>query len=106
YTGQIPFPSDSPNIVEVGGTTLSTLSAGGAWSSETTWNWGNGTGSSGGISTVYSIPSWQQGISMASNQGSTTKRNLPDVALTADNVYVVYNTSTTGVFGGTSCAAP
>ena len=106
YTGSIPFPSDSPNIVQVGGTTLSTVSAGGAWSSETTWNWGNGTGSSGGISTVYSIPSWQQGVSMANNQGSTTKRNLPDVALTADNVYVVYSTSTTGVFGGTSCAAP
>lgn len=106
FTGTIPFPSDSPHIVEVGGTTLSTLGAGGAWSSETTWNWGNGTGSSGGVSTVYSIPPWQQGISMASNQGSTTKRNLPDVALTADNVYVVYNTSSTGVFGGTSCAAP
>jgi hypothetical protein len=44
---------------------------------------------------------------MTLNQGSTTNRNFPDVALTADNVYVVadggvgYN----GV-GGTSCAAP
>lgn len=106
YTGSIPFPSDSPNIVQVGGTTLSTVSAGGAWSSETTWNWGGGTGSSGGISTVYGIPSWQQPISMATNQGSTTKRNLPDVALTADNVYVIYHNGRTGSFGGTSCAAP
>ncbi len=106
YTGSIPFPSDSPNIVQVGGTTLSTISAGGAWSSETTWNWGGGTGSSGGISTVYSIPSWQSPISMATNQGSTTKRNLPDVALTADNVYVVYKSGRSGAFGGTSCAAP
>jgi subtilase family serine protease len=106
YTGSIPFPSDSPNIIQVGGTTLSTVSAGGAWSSETTWNWGSGTGSSGGISTVYGIPLWQQPISMASNQGSTTKRNLPDVALTADNVYVVYHNGRTGAFGGTSCAAP
>ncbi len=106
YTGSIPFPSDSPNIVQVGGTTLSTISAGGAWSSETTWNWGGGTGSSGGISTFYSIPSWQSPISMATNQGSATKRNLPDVALTADNVYVVYKNGRTGNFGGTSCAAP
>ncbi len=110
YTGSIPFPSDSPNIVEVGGTTLSTISAGGAWSSETTWNWGldagHYVGSSGGISTVYSIPVWQAPISMATNQGSTTKRNLPDVALTADNVYVVYNSGHSGSFGGTSCAAP
>ncbi len=106
YTGSIPFPSDSPNVVEVGGTTLTTISAGGAWSSETTWNWGGGTGSSGGISTFYSIPSWQAPISMLSNQGSTTKRNLPDVALTADNVYVVYKNGRSGAFGGTSCAAP
>jgi subtilase family serine protease len=106
YTGSIPFPSDSPYIVQVGGTTLSTVSAGGAWSSETTWNWGGGTGSSGGISTVYGIPTWQAPISMASNQGSTTKRNLPDVALTADNVYVVYHNGRAGAFGGTSCAAP
>ena len=106
YVGTIPFPSDSPNIVQVGGTTLSTVSAGGAWSSETTWNWGGGTGSSGGISTVYGIPSWQSSISMTSAQGSTTKRNLPDVALTADNVYVVYHNGRTGEFGGTSCAAP
>lgn len=40
FTGSIPFPSDSPNVVEVGGTTLTTVSASGAWSSETTWNWG------------------------------------------------------------------
>lgn len=104
YTGTVPFPSDSPYVIEVGGTTLSTL--GSAWSSETTWNWGGGTGSSGGISTVYSVPVWQQGISMASNQGSTTQRNLPDVALTADNVYVVYGSGQSGDFGGTSCAAP
>lgn len=106
FNGSIPFPSDSPNIVEVGGTTLGTTGPGGSWSSETVWNWGGGTGSSGGISTVYSIPTWQQGISMSSNGGSTTKRNVPDVALTADNVYVVYNNGGTGNFGGTSCAAP
>ena len=106
YVGTIPFPSDSPNIVQVGGTTLSTISAGGAWSSETAWNWGGGTGSSGGISTVYGIPVWQAPISMAAAQGSSTKRNLPDVALTADNVYVVYKGGASGSFGGTSCAAP
>jgi uncharacterized repeat protein (TIGR01451 family) len=44
---------------------------------------------------------------MTVNQGSTTTRNFPDVALTADNVYVIAD----GGFGyrgvgGTSCAAP
>ena len=56
--------------------------------SETVWNWGNGIGSGGGISTQYPIPSWQTNINMTANQGSTTMRNMPDVALTADNVYV------------------
>jgi len=109
FTNSIPFPSDSTNITEVGGTTLTT-GTGATYSSETVWNWGldNGSyvGSSGGISTYYPIPSYQQGISMVANQGSTTMRNVPDVALTADNVYVVYNKKSTGTVGGTSCAAP
>jgi hypothetical protein len=109
FTGSIPFPSDSPNITVVGGTTLTTGS-GASYSSEAVWNWGLNygiyTGSSGGISTYYAIPSYQQGISMSANQGSTTMRNVPDVALTADNVYVVYGNGSTGYSGGTSCAAP
>lgn len=106
FTGSVPFPSDSTNITQVGGTTLSTTGAGGSYVSETTWNWGGGTGSSGGVSTYYKIPDWQTNISMALNAGSTTFRNIPDVALTGDNVYVVYTNGATGVFGGTSCAAP
>ncbi len=43
---------------------------------------------------------------MATNGGSTTLRNIPDVALIAENVYVTYNNGSSGVFGGTSCAAP
>jgi len=106
YAGSIPTPADDPNITVVGGTTLTTTGPGGAWVSETVWNWGGGVGSSGGISTINSIPSWQQGIDMTANQGSTTRRNLPDVALTADNVFVTYGNGQTGTFGGTSCATP
>ena len=106
YTGTVSTPSDDPNITVVGGTTLTTTGPGGSYVSETVWNWGGGTGSSGGISTVYPIPAWQQGVSMTANQGSTTMRNLPDVALTADNVYVAYNHGQAGTFGGTSCATP
>ena len=106
FSGAITFPSESTNITQVGGTTLTTSGAGGSYVSETVWNRNNGVGSSGGISTTYSIPAWQQGISMTANKGSTTKRNIPDVALTAENVYVTYNNGGTGTFGGTSCAAP
>lgn len=105
YVGLIPFPGDTPYITEVGGTTLTTSGPGGSWQSEKAWNWGNGTGSGGGISTQYPIPSWQTNINMTSNQGSTTERNTPDVALTADNVYVRADGGDQNV-GGTSCAAP
>ncbi len=86
--GLIPFPGDTPFITEVGGTTLTTSGTGGPYSSETVWNWNNGNGSGGGISTQYAIPAWQQSVSMTANMGSTTMRNVPDVAMTADNVYV------------------
>jgi hypothetical protein len=103
-------PASCPYITVVGGTTLTTTGPGGSWSSETVWNWGlhdgSYVGTSGGVSSYYSIPTWQEGISMSANGGSTTYRNIPDVALTADNVYVVYGDGSSGTFGGTSCATP
>ncbi len=109
YTGTIPAPDDDPYITLVGGTTLTT-GAGGAWAAETVWNWytsGEGSGASGGgISTSYSMPPWQTGINTSANQASKTYRNLPDVALVADNVWVIYNSGKSAAFGGTSCAAP
>lgn len=105
YTGLIWFPADSPYITQVGGTSLTTSGPGGAWVSETVWNFGDGTGSAGGISTQYPIPWWQTNISMTANQGSTSMRNMPDVAMTADNIYVRLDG---GDFSGwgTSFAAP
>jgi uncharacterized repeat protein (TIGR01451 family) len=103
----ILFPGESPNITQVGGTTLSTTGPLGAWTSEKAWNWGGGVGTCGGISVTYSIPPWQQGISMGLNKGSTTMRNLPDVALTADNIYIIADNGTPEPgTGGTSAAAP
>ena len=94
-SSQATAPVDSTNITCVGGTTLTMNGAGVSWSSETVWNWNNSgqpnVGSGGGISTYYTIPFWQTNVSMAANSGSTVWRNIPDVALTADNVYVAYN---------------
>ncbi len=112
YPGAIPFPTDSTNITQVGGTVLTTTGAGGAYVSETVWNdrtvnaHGGNWGSSGGISTAYTIPYWQQGISMALNGGSTTWRNVPDVALTAKNIFIIADTNQQEGASGTSCAAP
>ena len=112
FLGGIPFPAESTNIVQVGGTTVATTGPGGPWVEETTWNWGGSalgdqsSGVSGGISGNFSIPLWQEGISMAANEGSTTMRNVPDVSMTADNVFVEAESGTQETVGGTSCAAP
>ena len=104
------FPSVDPYILQVGGTQLTTNGAGGAWSSETAWaQQSEGGASAGGYISGTAIPNWQQtsGVITASNAGSTTLRNSPDVAAEAS-----FNSSTadngqfqTG-YGGTSFAAP
>lgn len=108
------YPSSDPYITQVGGTTLTTTGPGGSYVSETVWNWdveygpiADGEGTCGGVSSYYTIPYWQTNVSMIANAGSTTYRNIPDVALCGDNVLVIADD---GVYypgtGGTSCAAP
>ena len=109
-------PSSSPYVTQAGGTTLTT-GANASYASETVWNWNvefpgqgyDGVGSSGGISSHYFIPNWQTNVSnLAGRGGSASFRNIPDVAMTADNVYVIAGGSAVGTDGngGTSCAAP
>jgi len=111
YYSGISESADDTNITLVGGTTLSTTN--GAWSSETVWNWyitdpaDVPGGGGGGVSlNSLSIPSWQTGINMTTNQGSTTLRNVPDVALTADEIFIVADNGQQESVGGTSAAAP
>jgi hypothetical protein len=105
YTGAIPEPDDDPYVTLVGGTTLTTSSPGGAWMGEVAWNAPDYLDSSGGgISTTYALPSWQTGVKTNSNGASTTSRNVPDVALAADNIYIVYDGGETSSTGGTSCS--
>ena len=101
----ISFPADSPNVTAVGATTLTT-GTGGVYTSETAWNWQNSLGTSGGVSATFALPSWQSAVSMSGNGGSTTMRNIPDVAMVGDNVYVRYGNGAAESVGGTSCAAP
>jgi hypothetical protein len=103
-------PSSNPYITQVGGTQLTMNGAGESYVSETVWNQGGGAGSSGGISSYYAIPSWQTNISnMVGRGGSTTSRNIPDVAMNAyEDMYIVYGGNGQGSdgWGGTSFAAP
>jgi len=108
-TLSVDDPSSQPFVVGVGGTHLN-LDGSGNYVSETTWSSGNGPGQGGGggISSVWSIPSWQVGVANSNNFGSTTMRNVPDVALDADPAtgYAIYFNGQWLVFGGTSSAAP
>ena len=101
------WPADDDYVVSVGGTDLTTTSAGGAWKSETAW-----ADSGGGISPDrIAIPSWQKlsGVINSSNRGSTTYRNGPDVSANANFTFYVcadQTTCTANEYGGTSFAAP
>jgi subtilase family serine protease len=104
------MPSSNPYIVQVGATELTMNGAGTSYASEAVWNLTvsnyNGVGSSGGVSSYYTIPSWQTNISMSVNLGSITMRNLPDVAAAGSSIFVIYNDGYGFVESGTSCAAP
>jgi len=99
------WPADDANIISVGGTDLTTASAGGAWKTERAWVDGGG-----GISPdKIPIPSWQKPAINSTNKGSTTLRNGPDVSANANFTFYVcadQTTCTANDYGGTSFAAP
>jgi hypothetical protein len=95
------FPADDPWVTAVGGTVLTTSTSGGAWASETAWPY-----SGGGINDFgYPIADYQSSLINVSDQGSTTLRNIPDVAAVATNVYAEFN-GDQGSAGGTSASSP
>lgn len=102
YHGSIMPPADDPNVTVVGGTSLTTAGAGGAWQSETAW-----PDSGGGVSATWPIPSYQPAATMTTAGGSATMRNIPDVALLADiQIFLICNNGQEIEVGGTSAAAP
>ncbi|MGC2298980.1 MAG: protease pro-enzyme activation domain-containing protein, partial [Acidobacteriaceae bacterium] len=103
YISPFFYPGEDDYVTAVGGTSLTTASAGGAWNSEVAWNY-----SGGGVSPdSISIPSWQTGVANSSNGGSVTLRNVPDVAMEADfDNYLCSFGTCEGGWAGTSFAAP
>jgi hypothetical protein len=98
------YPSTSSNVLAVGGTLLTTDTAG-DYQSETSWPY-----SGGGISAYESQPSYQKGVVTQ----SSTMRTVPDVAYNSGSstgsFYAVYDTSGPSngwlTAWGTSEAAP
>lgn len=108
WLSDIGDPIDSPWVTAVGGTILRTTGGGGPYASEIVWNWSPSYpyASGGGISTAYPLPSWQASVGAALGGASTNSRNIPDVALVADSVFVYYGNGANGGVGGTSASAP
>jgi kumamolisin len=106
----VDFPASSPHVLACGGTSLVASSSG--ISSETVWNDGaSGGATGGGISSFFSLPTWQEGSSALTTAGSKTAltmRGVPDVSGDADpeTGYDVRVDGTDTVFGGTSAVAP
>lgn len=94
-----------PEMVDVGGTTLST-DANGVWQAEQAWfdvPLSQGTG--GGVSSLFDRPEWQRAVMPDKDP---TRRLTPDVAAVADpftGVRIVLNQQQL-VGGGTSQSAP
>ena len=102
------YPAYSPNVVAVGGTSLTTDGSGN-YGSETGWS-----GSGGGISAYENLPSYQTGsYQNGSVTQTTTMRTAPDVSMDADPntgvaVYDSYDypSSPWLQVGGTSLSTP
>jgi subtilase family serine protease len=104
-------PSLDANITQVGGTDLTTSGPGGSWVSEAAWAYSSGGYWVSGISTSAKvlIPSWQSqsGVINSTNKGSTTYRNVPDMAAEGDyDNPTADNGSFLPGYGGTSFATP
>jgi subtilase family serine protease len=97
----VDYPASDPNVVAVGGTTL-TLDANGGISGEVAWGL-----SGGGVSGLFAQPpfAYGPGVSTAYSDGH---RQIADVALDSNPAtgYAVYFKGSWYKYGGTSFAAP
>jgi hypothetical protein len=124
------FPSSSPNVVSVGGTSLHLNPVDGSIDTQAVWNNNgpsdtvgvNGGGgfhpgpegaSGGGCSTLFGAPAWQKSFAGYAAAGCNGKRLAADVSMLGDpqtgfDTYDTWGTGDTGwlTVGGTSLSAP
>jgi subtilase family serine protease len=99
----VVWPADDQLVTAVGGTDLTTHGPGGPWRSERGWKFSGGGPSPDGIP----IPKYQVPFITAQNGGSTTLRNVPDIAGDADtDNFSCFDGRCYTHVGGTSFAAP
>jgi subtilase family serine protease len=100
--GMVEYPSSSPYVVAVGGTTLF-IDSSDDYLYEIAWDAGGG-----GTSLWETSQPWQNGVVPLGNS-VTAQRGTPDIAMDADNnlspAVIVVSGTDTGV-GGTSLSSP
>jgi len=111
----VVYPASSPYAIGVGGTHLY-LNSSYVRISETDdngdANFPSGWGGGGGVSTTFSLPSWQTGLyftpvvsGVTGSPRALTMRGVPDWAAPM-SAYVFYENGSIGGAGGTSLACP
>jgi kumamolisin len=104
----VDFPASSPYVLACGGTQL--LGSNNVITSETVWHESQTSSTGGGVSEVFSLPTWQQSANVppSANPSGFIGRGVPDVAGDADpkTGYQILVGGNTYVFGGTSAVAP
>jgi hypothetical protein len=104
----VSYPAASPDVVSVGGTSLSTASNTRGWT-ESVWNDGGGEGTGSGCSAYEPQPAWQTSLGLPAG---CSKRVDNDTAADADpdTGLAVYDTSNGNggwnEVGGTSASSP
>ncbi len=107
----VDFPASNPWVTACGGTTLTAPDMH-TIQSETVWNDGaHGGATGGGVSTVFPVPAYQQGLQATLSSNKTlalTGRGVPDLAGDADpnTGYDVLVDGQSFPIGGTSAVAP
>lgn len=112
----VNYPSSDISVLSVGGTTLYASPAGARISGNPEAGWSGSlqiitsggefrTGSTGGVSAKFALPSWQTGEAGLADK---SRKNLPDVSYDADpytGEAIVLNGTVVSV-GGTSASSP
>lgn len=107
-SNHVDFPASSPHVLACGGTKITV--SGTALTNEAVWNdeaqSGGATG--GGVSAVFTLPSWQQNVNVSAATNGGSGRGVPDVAGDAAPAtgYSILVDGQSEVVGGTSAVAP
>ncbi len=112
YQPGVSYPASDPNVIGVGGTetwqpTNYKLTSTKAWNDLNFGSGGNTQGASGGgVSTLFTLPTFQQTSYVTSTAASTTMRNVPDIAMPAEYTLLYTGGMTREVGIGTSWSSP